>query len=77
MTEIKLECDVIHVDFGRDAPACSDPNSPRFSDPGEPAELDCEFTINGKCLPQKKSMELTEILREEIFEILREDAEKI
>lgn len=37
--EIGIEVQA-HVVFDRPAPACSNPSDPRFSDPGDPGEVD-------------------------------------
>lgn len=79
-TEIDLEFSVHVIGFTpeRPAPACSNPSSPRFADPGDPAEYeDIKFFLkfekeiykNGKFIKEEKNIEITD---SDIIEFLSE-----
>ena len=45
--EIEVEVRVLSYTPDRPAPACSNPSSPAFSDPGDPGEVEFEAWVDG------------------------------
>jgi hypothetical protein len=73
-TELELEVQVIsHVSPATPPRPCSDPDSPAYSDPGDPGERSVEAVL----LTNRKTgefIDITDALSDELLEMLAEDS---
>ena len=73
-TPLELEVTVIaHVSPAVPARPCSDPDSPAYSDPGDPGERSVESVLMTN-LKTGEYVDITDCLTEELIEMLAEDA---
>ena len=75
--EIELRVEITHYSEERPAPACSNPSSPAYSDPGDDAELEfLLYTIDDKG-EKKEIPEEFHFLYEDLYDDVSEEVEKI